>query len=183
PSNAWESARGGRGAFRIEGSTPPQLLVGQVTDRGSGIADLPAVLEGRYRSRTGMGVGIVGARRLMDRFEITCPPGGGTTVVLTRMLPRKARMLGPEAIARLGGELAREAPSDPFDEVQRQNQELLHTLDELERRQEELGAVNRELEDTNRGVVALYAELGETADHLRGAGGLETGFRSHMNTA
>jgi signal transduction histidine kinase/CheY-like chemotaxis protein len=178
--NAFEYARGGRVDFRLEGSTPPQLLVVQVTDRGSGIADLPAVLEGRYRSRTGMGVGIVGARRLMDRFEITCPPGGGTTVVLTRMLPRKAGMLGPEAIARLGADLARQAPSDPFDEIQRQNQELLRTLDELERRQEELGTLNRELEDTNRGVVALYAELDEKADHLRRADELKSRFLSNM---
>ena len=29
--------------------------------------------------------------------------------------------------------------------------------------------LNRELEDTNRGVVALYAELDEKADHLRRA--------------
>src|SRR5262249_43512127 len=82
--NAFEYARGGRVEFQLEGSTPPQLLVVRVTDRGPGVADLAAVLDGRYRSRTGMGVGIVGARRLMDRFEITCPPGGGTTVVLTR---------------------------------------------------------------------------------------------------
>src|SRR5262249_13500551 len=160
--------------FRLEGSTPPQLLVVRITDRGPGIPELAAVLEGRYRSRTGMGVGIVGARRLMDRFEITCPPGGGTTGVLTRMLPRKAGMREPEAIARLGGELTAQAPSDPFDEIQRQNQELLRALDELERRQEELRALNRELEDTNRGVVALYAELDEKADHLRRADELKS---------
>src|SRR5215510_5857408 len=94
--NAFEYAAGGHVEFRLEGRTPPQLLVVQITDRGPGIAELTAVLEGRYRSRTGMGVGIVGARRLMDRFEIACPLGGGTTVVLTRMLPRKVRMLGPE---------------------------------------------------------------------------------------
>jgi signal transduction histidine kinase/CheY-like chemotaxis protein len=178
--NAFEYARGGHVEFRLEGRTPPQLLVVQVTDRGPGVADLAAVLEGRYRSRTGMGVGIVGARRLMDRFEITCPPGGGTTVVLTRMLPRKVGMLGPEAIARLGADLARQAPSDPFDEIQRQNQELLRALNELERRQDKLGALNRELEDTNRGVVALYAELDEKADHLRRADELKSRFLSNM---
>src|SRR5215831_7267496 len=178
--NAFEYARGGDVEFRLEGVTAPQPLVIEIKDRGPGIRDLAAVLEGRYRSRTGMGVGIVGARRLMDRFEITCPPGGGTTVVLTRMLPRKAGMFGREAIARLGADLARQAPSDPFDEIQRQNQELLSALDELERRQEELGALNRELEDTNRGVVALYAELDEKADHLRRADELKSRFLSNM---
>jgi CheY-like chemotaxis protein/nitrogen-specific signal transduction histidine kinase len=40
--------------------------------------------------------------------------------------------------------------------------------------------VNRELEDTNRGVVALYAELDERADHLRRADELKTRFLSNM---
>ena len=47
-------------------------------------------------------------------------------------------MLGPDAIAGLTGELARQGPSDPFEELQRQNQELLRALEELGRRQEEL---------------------------------------------
>src|SRR5262249_16962305 len=167
--NAFEYARGGDVEFRLEGVTAPQLLVIEITDRGPGIPDLPAVLEGRYRSRTGMGVGIIGARRLMDRFRISSPPGGGTTVALTRLLPRKVVVLGRDAIAGLAGEAARQAPRDPFDEIQRQNQELLRALEELGRRQDELVALNRELEDTNRGVVALYAELDEKADHLRRA--------------
>ena len=178
--NAFEYARGGDVEFRVEGITAPQLLVIEVTDRGPGISDLPAVLEGRYRSRTGMGVGIIGARRLMDRFEISSPSTGGTRVVLARLLPRKAGVLGPNAIAGLTGELARQAPSDPFYEIQQQNQELLHALEELGRRQEELAALNRELEDTNRGVVALYAELDEKADHLRRADELKSRFLSNM---
>jgi signal transduction histidine kinase/CheY-like chemotaxis protein len=178
--NAFEYARGGHVDFRLEGATAPQLLVVEVADRGPGIPDLPAVLEGRYRSRTGMGVGILGARRLMDRFEVTPSPGGGTRVVLTRLLPRKVGVLGSEAIVRIADELERRAPSDPFDEIQRQNQELLRALEELGKRQEELAALNRELEDTNRGVVALYAELDEKADHLRRADELKSRFLSNM---
>ena len=141
--NAFDDARGGRVEFRIEGSTAPQLLVVQVADRGPGIHDLAAILEGRYRSPTGMGVGIAGARRLMDRFEITSPPGGGTSVVLKRLLPRRVGLLSPDTVARLAAELGRQALSDPFEEVQRQNQELLRALDELGKRQEELAAVNQ----------------------------------------
>ena len=63
-------------------------------------------------------------------------------------------------------ESSRQAPRDMVEEVQQQNQELMRALAELSRRQEELGALNRELEDTNRGVVALYAELDEKADRL-----------------
>jgi len=60
----------------------------RVTDRGPGIPYLGAVLEGSYRSDTGMGLGILGDCRLMDEFEIECPPGGGTVVQMAKLLPR-----------------------------------------------------------------------------------------------
>ena len=41
--------------------------------------------------------------------------------------------------------------------------------------------LNRELEDTNRGVVALYAELDEKADYLRRADELKSRFLSNMS--
>lgn len=41
------------------------------TDQGPGIPNLDEILEGRYKSRTGLGKGILGVRRLMDRFEIS----------------------------------------------------------------------------------------------------------------
>ena len=41
--------------------------------------------------------------------------------------------------------------------------------------------LNQELEDTNRGVVALYAELDERADHLRRADELKSKFLSNMS--
>src|SRR6202042_1571967 len=72
-------------------------------------------------------------------------------------------------------------PVDPMLELRRQNRELLLSLDALRSRQEELGRLNEELEDTNRGVVALYAELDEKADHLRRADELKTKFLSNMS--
>ena len=65
--------------------------------------------------------------------------------------------------------------------MRQQNHELLQALEELKARQEELVSVNQELEDTNRGVVALYAELDEKADHLRRADQLKSRFLSNMS--
>ena len=50
--------------------------------RARGIANLEEILEGRYRSQTGMGLGLVGTRRLMDQFNIASAPGKGTVVLL-----------------------------------------------------------------------------------------------------
>ena len=77
--------------------------------------------------------------------------------------------------------LAADGPADAMAEIGRQNQQILLQLEELQSRQEDLQRLNQELQDTNRGVVALYAELDERADHLRRADELKSKFLSHMS--
>jgi signal transduction histidine kinase/CheY-like chemotaxis protein len=178
--NAFRYAGGGEVEFSVEGERAPQLLAVQVKDRGKGIPHLQSVLDGSYRSSTGMGLGIVGARRLMDHFAIS-PTPSGTTVTLQKLLPAHAVLVTPLDASRIGQALAAEASVSPVEEVQQQNRELLRTLQDLRERQEELHAVNRELEDTNRGVVALYAELEERADFLRRADETKSRFLSNMS--
>jgi signal transduction histidine kinase/CheY-like chemotaxis protein len=84
-------------------------------------------------------------------------------------------------LTRIGQALATDEPADPVDEIRRQNQEMLAQLQELQDRQETLSQLNQELQDTNRGVVALYAELDERADHLRRADELKSKFLSNMS--
>src|SRR5204862_703994 len=170
---------GGRVEFAIEGTLAPQLLTVRVADQGAGITHLDEILSGRYRSETGMGLGIVGVRRLMDHFAVEST-SKGTTVTLKKILPRRAPVLTADEVGRVGAALTSKRPTGPIEEVQQQNQELLRTLEDLNARQEELVRLNRELEDTNRGVVALYAELDERADHLRRADEVKTRFLSNM---
>ena len=179
--NAVAYASGGTVEFVLEGGASPQIYAIRVSDEGPGIPQLARILEGRYRSTTGMGIGIVGARRLVDHFAIGSTPGKGTTVALRKLVPAGRPPVGPQEVAEIVRVLAREEPEGALEEVQRQNQELLATMAELERRQEELLTLNRELEDTNRGVVALYAELDEKADHLRRADELKSKFLSNMS--
>lgn len=179
--NAFNYAGGGRVEYAIEGQTAPQLFIVKVKDSGPGVRDLARILEGRYQSSTGMGLGILGARRLMDQFEIESAPGEGTTVWLKKLLPGRGRVWKAQDLAGLAGSLAGERPEDAYQELQHQNQELLQALEEIRNRQTELTRLNRELEDTNRGVVALYAELDEKADHLRRADELKSRFLSNMS--
>ena len=177
--NAFTYAGGGKVEFALDRAAPPALLV-SVTDRGPGIANPEDVLSGRSRSQTGLGLGIVGARRLVDGFELTSVVGAGTRVVLKKFLGAAAPRLGPDSVAQIAERVSRE-PYDVFDEVQQQNQELTRTLAELSQRQDELTRLNRELEETNRGVVALYAELDERAEHLRQADSMKSQFLSHLS--
>ena len=65
--------------------------------------------------------------------------------------------------------------------MRQENRELLRVMQELRERQEDLARLNEELEDTNRGVVALYAELDEKAERLRRADQMKSRFLSHMS--
>lgn len=179
--NAVQYAGGGTARFAVEGTERPQRLEVCVADRGPGIAALEDVLEGRYRSRTGLGLGIAGARRLMEEFRIESAAGRGTTVRLGRSLPLRAPLVTPERARDLVDTLARQVPHDPFAEIQRQNQELLGTMEELQRRKAQLEELNQELAETNRGMLALHAELEVRATQLRRANELKARFLSHVS--
>ena len=56
------------------------------SDTGPGIADLKAVMRDGFSTGHGMGMGLPGARRLMDDFEITSEIAKGTTVTMKKWL-------------------------------------------------------------------------------------------------
>jgi serine/threonine-protein kinase RsbT len=53
-------------------------------DQGAGIADIERALQDGFTSGSGLGLGLGGARRLSDEFEIHSQPGKGTTVTITK---------------------------------------------------------------------------------------------------
>jgi len=179
--NAFNYADGGRVEFQVEGEAAQQSLLIEVKDQGPGIAELESVLQGQYRSSTGMGLGIMGARRLMDVCEIRSSRESGTNVLMKKNLPKRAPIVTADRLRALADRLAGERPESPLEEIQQQNGELLRLLDELRRRQDDLERLNRELEDTNLGVIALYAELDEKASALRRADEMKSRFLSNMS--
>lgn len=76
-----------RGEVRLEAvRTPRKGIEVTALDEGPGIADVEAVMGSAYRSKTGMGMGLKGAKRLMDAFAIESAPGIGTRVTARRYL-------------------------------------------------------------------------------------------------
>lgn len=53
-------------------------------DRGPGIADIERAMTDGYSTSGGMGLGLPGAKRLMDEFHIVSAPGRGTIVTMTK---------------------------------------------------------------------------------------------------
>ncbi len=175
--NAHQYAKGGRVVFELA-SAPPRLDI-TISDAGPGIGRLPDVLEGRYRSSTGLGLGLLAARRLSDLFDAASEPGS-TVIRLGKLLPR-GTSADSETVARVSAALAQLAPHDPIAELREQNRELVRALDEVRERQTEVERLNQELAETNRGVMALYAELDEKAADLARASELKSRFLSNIS--
>jgi signal transduction histidine kinase len=173
--NAYGYAGGGRieyGLDQLDRDKGEQFLVIRVCDKGPGIAELDAILEGRFRSTTGLGIGITGSRRLMDRFEVDTMAGNGTVVTFGKRLPSGAEIFTGPRLATLAEDVARARTEEPLIALREQNRELLRSLAALAEREEETQRLNQELSETNRGVVALHAELEAQAVLLREAGAL-----------
>jgi signal transduction histidine kinase len=178
--NAFGYAGGGRAEFAIE-PADPQVFAIRISDKGKGIPNLQEILDGQYRSQNGMGLGLTGARRLMDRFRIETAPDKGTIVELEQIIPKRVGQITQKKLSDVGATLKRDSAADPLQVLRDQNRELLQSLEEIRRRDEESKQLNQELGDTNRGVVALYAELDERAEQLRKASELKSRFLSHMS--
>jgi serine/threonine-protein kinase RsbT len=57
-----------------------------VSDQGPGIADISAAMRDGFSTGQRLGIGLPGARRLMDAFEIVSEVGKGTTIVMKKWL-------------------------------------------------------------------------------------------------
>lgn len=81
---------GGAGSLTLSIQPGPdgrEALVVVARDRGPGIEDVERALQDGYSTAGGLGLGLPGARRLVDRLEITTAPGAGTTVVMHKWKP------------------------------------------------------------------------------------------------
>lgn len=75
----------GAGEIVVELLDRPRAGVQVVArDAGPGIADVDQALTDGYSTYHGLGLGLPGARRLMDEFAIVSEPGHGTTVTMTK---------------------------------------------------------------------------------------------------
>ena len=76
----------GRGEIVLTAFQEPDRygLIVVAKDEGPGIRDVEAALRDDYSGRAGLGLGLPGARRLMDDFELTSSADEGTTVTMRK---------------------------------------------------------------------------------------------------
>jgi serine/threonine-protein kinase RsbT len=76
----------GRGVVELEVTTGPNgygLRI-RAVDEGPGIPDIELAMRDGYSTGRSLGLGLPGARRLMDDFSITSEPGHGTIVTMVK---------------------------------------------------------------------------------------------------
>lgn len=76
---------GGGGEMDLVMLNGPRLGLRLVfADKGPGIADISLALRDGFTTGSGLGLGLGGAKRLVNDFEIDSKPGAGTKVTVTR---------------------------------------------------------------------------------------------------
>jgi serine/threonine-protein kinase RsbT len=77
---------GGGGLMRLEVLNDGARRVVRLTfeDQGPGIADIPQAMQDGFTTSRGLGLGLGGAKRLSNEFEICSRPGEGTRVTIAR---------------------------------------------------------------------------------------------------
>jgi serine/threonine-protein kinase RsbT len=82
----------GRGEVRVglQYRDGRQALVVRAEDDGPGIVDIERALEDGYSTGRGLGLGLPGARRLMDRLIVESAPGKGTVIEMWKWIPTNA---------------------------------------------------------------------------------------------
>jgi serine/threonine-protein kinase RsbT len=89
--NIVEYAKGGEIILQALNNGPKRGLSVVARDQGPGIPDVAKAMQYGYSTRRGLGVGLPGAKLLMDDFDIVSKVGAGTTVTMKKWLDHNAK--------------------------------------------------------------------------------------------
>jgi serine/threonine-protein kinase RsbT len=84
--NVVKYASSGRVVLTLIESAGQSGIEVEVVDNGPGIADLELAMRDHFSTSKTLGLGLPGARRLMDEFSIDSTPGRGTRVLARKWL-------------------------------------------------------------------------------------------------
>lgn len=164
--NAHQHGKGGETEFLVDAATHERYFTIVVRDSGPGVTDIDAILAGGSNPGTTPGMGLLGARRMMDRFVIESNPGLGTTVCMSRRVPDTSPEITPAVVDRIAQVLLATGAETPLEDIRTQNRELLAVLDDLRARDEELTRVNSELARANTEMATLNQDLQKKTERL-----------------
>lgn len=170
--NALMYAGGGTMKLAILNNNNVQFIQVTISDKGPGIKNLDSVLAERYVSKTGLGKGIAGSKRIVDLFEIASTEKG-TSVTLGKAVANSVAITPKSVQSWMKSIEMHDVPS-PIDELQQQNQQLMQALEELQKLSAEveeasrqkgqfLANISHEIRTPLNAILGLNKILGRTA--------------------
>lgn len=154
--NAYLYAGGGKIDYCISQDLPVRTFKIKITDKGPGITELNKILEDKITSKQ-KGLGILGSKKIMDKFSIYSSEKG-TEIIVEMVLFPNVPVITSAVLAKISQELVMHRPSSASDEAEQQNQELLKAYallskahedleERVKERTEELATANTELQN------------------------------------
>lgn len=113
--------------------------------------------------------GIAAMKRLMDSFEIETEPGAGTVIRLLKKKSKSAKTLAGNIVNFIQDKFAARNKLTLFEELRKQNINLVQTLSLYEEKNEELQKKNKELLDLKLQLETSNAELNDRTAELQEA--------------
>jgi serine/threonine-protein kinase RsbT len=92
--NIVEYAGRGEIVFELVRDGGRQGIVVVARDQGPGIPDVALAMQDGYSTNRSLGLGLPGARRLMDEFDVESHPGRGTTVTMKKWVQKRSAGVG-----------------------------------------------------------------------------------------
>ena len=131
--NVLEHVGAGGLAFHLLDMEGRLHLEALANDEGQGIAHVDEWLARQATSSAGKGHGLVNARKLVDNFRIDTHAGRGTRVHLRQALPYHHPPVDPAVVQGWQQRLTADRKVSPYEELKRQNTEILDMLETLQR--------------------------------------------------
>lgn len=154
--NCIEYAKQGDITFYIDESNSQYFIESQIEDQGPGIKNLEELLKKEHINSSIRGAGILHSRKLVDFFDIETAPTG-TKVTLGMKVPHKHPVINGLIIKGWIQHFNKNFSVSPYEEIKRQNIQLLEVTEELKLRNleaenqiEEIKALNVQLKTANQ---------------------------------
>ncbi len=151
--NVLEHAEEGTIKYAIVEKDGDLFLEAVVTDQGRGIGNVEKVLNSLPLSANQKGTGIYNARKLVNHFDIKTSEGRGTKVIMQKNLPLKRPLINKKLVDKWVAHFENETAISPYEEIKKQNMELLNMMEtlqnknmEIEKQFEEIASLNNDLD-------------------------------------
>lgn len=153
--NLYEHASGGLIIFEALDTPDEWGLELTFEDKGRWIKEIDKILDGSYKSEIGLGIGLIGAKKLMDKFEIKTN-SSGTTIKITKFVKKSKSPIDYENMQNVVNVISEETALQSLKE---KNREMLLLLEELKEKNEQLFNVNQELQKKSLQLNEAMNEL------------------------